>query len=74
MTYGLTLFKNLTIMVVWKSVPCNVNNNCTVKGIFEDYFRKPHVDLEKIFFIERYFHLHSHTSTPKEEKECLSET
>jgi len=74
MTYRLAVFKNLTIMVVRQSVPCQVNNSCRVKGIFEDYFRKHRVDLEIIFIIKRCFRLHSHTPTLKEEKECSSET
>jgi hypothetical protein len=44
------------------------------KGIFKDYFRKQHIDLEIIFFTERCFRLHSSTSKVKEEKECSSET
>jgi len=44
MTYRLTLVKNLTFMAVWQSVPFKANNNCRVKGIFEDYFRKHRVD------------------------------
>jgi len=61
-------------MVVWQSVSCKVNNNCRVNGIFEDCFRKQHIDLEIMFFIERCFRLHSHISTLKEEKEYSSET
>lgn len=36
MTYRLALVKNLTIMAVWQSVPCKVNNNCRVKRITGD--------------------------------------
>lgn len=74
MTYRLALFKHLAIMVVWQSVPCKVKNNCRVKGIFEDYFRKHCIDLEIIFITKRRFRLHSYTPTLKEEKEYSSET
>ena len=73
-TYGLTLVTNVTIMIVWQSVPCKVNMKCTVKRVFEDYFRKRRVDLQIIFFTKRCFHLHSHISILKEEKEFSSET
>jgi hypothetical protein len=72
MTYRLTLVQNLTIMAVWQSVPCKVNNNCRVNGIFEDYFRKQHIDLEIIFYTERCFRPNFSTSTLEEEKECSS--
>jgi hypothetical protein len=74
MTYRLTVVINITIMPVWQSMPCNVNNKSRVEGIFEDYFMKHRADLEIIFSIKRCFHLHSHISTLKEEKECSSET
>lgn len=74
MTYRLTLVKNLTIMVVWQSAPCKLNNNCRVKEIFEDHFWKHRLDLEIIFFIKRCWRLHFHIPTLKEEKECSSET